>query len=74
MSKHPGEVGAVESLLITAAAVRVPSSDGDRERPVFESSTTVDSTLIGAASELIGEVELDTREYETMPLDATQTF
>lgn len=74
VSDQPGDIEDFESLLITVGAVWVTPFDGDRERHEFDSPTSVDLTeLVGEASELVGEVELDTGEYESLQLDVTET-
>lgn len=74
VSDQPGDIEDFDSLRITIEAVWVTPTDGERERHAFDSPTTVDLTeVVGEASELVGEVELDSGEYETLQLDVTET-
>lgn len=72
VSDQPGDIGDFDTLLIQIDGIRVKPQDDDLLR--FDADAEVDLTeLVGDASELIGETELDTGTYEFLQLDAEAT-
>lgn len=72
VSDQPGDIGDFESLLIQINGIRVKPEDAELQR--FDADAEVDLTeLVGDASELIDETDLDTGSYEFLQLEAEAT-
>lgn len=72
ISDQPGDIGDFETLLIQIDGIHVKPQDEDLLQ--FDADAEADLTeLVGEASELVGETELDTGDYEFLQLDAEAT-
>lgn len=72
VSDQPGDIANFETLLIQVNGLHVKPADGELQR--FAVDAEVDLTeLVGEASELIDETELDTGTFDFLQLDAEAT-
>lgn len=72
VSDQPGDIADFEKLLIQVNGIHVKPADGELQR--FDADAEVDLTeLVGEASELINETELDTGTFDFLQLDAEAT-
>ncbi|MFB6295768.1 MAG: DUF4382 domain-containing protein [Halobacteriales archaeon] len=72
VSDQPGDIGDFDALFIQVDGIRVKPQDEEVRR--FDADAEVDLTeLVGEASELVGETDLDTGTYEFLQLDAEAT-
>lgn len=72
VSDQPGDIADFETLLIQVNGIRVKPDDEELER--FDADAEVDLTkLVGEASELINEKDLETGTYAFLQLDAEAT-
>lgn len=72
VSDQPGDIADFDTLLIQVDGIRVKPEDGELQR--FDADAEVDLTeLVGEASELINETDLDTGTYEFLQLEAEAT-
>ncbi|MFB6111539.1 MAG: DUF4382 domain-containing protein [Halobacteriaceae archaeon] len=74
VSDQPGDIDDFQTLNVTIEAVWVKPVDGERRRREFDEPSTADLTeLTGEASALVGELELETGDYEFLQLDIAGT-
>lgn len=72
VSDQPGDIADFDTLLIQVNGIRVKPEDGEVEE--IDADAEIDLTeLVGEASELIDETELETGTYEFLQLDADAT-
>lgn len=72
VSDQPGDIGDFDTLLIQIDGIRVKPEDAELKQ--FDVDAEVDLTeLVGDASELVDESELETGSYEFLQLDAEAT-
>lgn len=72
VSDQPGDIDDFDTLLIQVNGIRVKPEDDELMR--FDADAEVDLTeLVGEASELIDETELETGRYEFLQLEAEAT-
>ncbi|MDZ7700842.1 MAG: DUF4382 domain-containing protein [Halobacteriales archaeon] len=72
VSDQPGNITDFDTLLIQVNGIRVKPEDDELQR--FDADAEVDLTeLVGEASELIDETDLDTGTYEFLQLEAEAT-
>lgn len=71
-SDQPGDIDDFETLLIQISGIRVKPEDADLME--LDASAEVDLTeLVGEASELVDETELEADRYEFLMLEAEAT-
>jgi hypothetical protein len=72
VSDQPGDIGDFDSLLIQINGIRVKPEDEDLRQ--LDADAEVDLTeLVGEASALVDESELETGSYEFLQLEAEAT-
>lgn len=72
VSDQPGDIGDFDTLLIQIDGIRVKPEEGEVQR--YDADAEVDLTeLVGDASELVNEEDLETGAYEFLQLDAEAT-
>lgn len=72
VSDQPGDIDDFDTLLIQINGIRVKPEDDELQQ--FDADAEVDLTeLVGEASELIDETELDSKNYEFLQLEAEAT-
>lgn len=72
VSDQPGDIADFDTLLIQIDGIRVKPEDDELQR--IDADAEVDLTeLVGDASELIDETEVETGSYEFLQLDAEAT-
>lgn len=72
VSDQPGDIGDFDTLLIQVNGIRVKPVEEELQR--YDADAEVDLTeLVGEASELIDEQDLDTGTYAFLQLDAEAT-
>jgi hypothetical protein len=72
VSDQPGDIADFDTLLIQVSAVYVKPAEEDRQ--IISADAEVDLTeLVGEASDLVDETELESGDYEFLQLQAEAT-